>query len=65
MAEKKTLVLATPVEFIRHMANVILQNAKGERETTVDIPPIITRAKQLEKRRGLFLDISDKEDTSG
>lgn len=63
MAKKTTtkIILPTPTEFIRYMAEIILLNQKNDDATSTEVTPIVTRAKALVGRRGLLIVSLEKE----
>jgi hypothetical protein len=63
MATQTTLkiILPTPTEFIRYMAEVILLNQKNDNDTSTQVTPLVTRAKALTEKRGLLIVSLTKE----
>jgi len=59
------LILATPVEFIRHMTRLIFSNRKDERDTSTTIPPLVSRAKSITTRSGFVTEEYTVEKADG
>ena len=47
-------VLPNPVEFLRHIHQVIFLNHKTETDTESTLDPIVTRAKNLTTKKGVI-----------
>jgi hypothetical protein len=55
------LVLLNPTDFIRHVSNVIMLNQREGRDTASELPPIVTRAKNIADRKSLLIAKFEKE----
>jgi hypothetical protein len=55
------LVLLNPTDFVRHVSTVIMLNQREDRDTSSELPSIVSRAKNISDRRGLLIAKFEKE----
>lgn len=62
MALFSKFVLPNPVEFLRHVHQVIFLNHKSGEDTETTLSPIVTRAKSLTRQEGVSITTYERTD---